>query len=121
MARKLQDRFVAGLPDVAYCVEGCAGWIEQKWLDRWPAREGTLVDVGLTAMQARWIEAWRAADGWAHVLLCVGSTQEWFLYNDADDVGPGKRSREALERRAAARGALGDLAPLLKALRDRPT
>ena len=118
-ARKVQDRFVQGLPDIVYNIEGSAGWLELKWIDRWPARAATGVDVGLTAPQAAWIRAWRDTGGTAHVLLGVGATREWLLYNDVGAVLE-KQRRPMLEGRAETRGSLDDILPLITALRDRP-
>lgn len=119
MARKVQDRFVCGLPDVVYSLMGSAGWLELKWLDDWPARAATGVDVGLTGPQAAWIRAWRDAGGTAHVLLGVGATREWLLHNDVGAV-LGKQSRASLETRAEVRGSLDNIIPLIVSLRDRP-
>lgn len=117
-ARKLQDRFVPGLPDIAYCCEGAAGWLELKWLKRWPRRVAT-VDVGLTPAQARWLQGYRDADGCAYVLLGVGETHEWLLFADVGAV-LGRVRRTMLEDRAEARGSLGDILPLARFLIDRP-
>lgn len=118
-ARKVQDRFVSGLSDVVYCVEGAAGWLELKWIDRWPRDNGT-VNMRLTPAQAAWLTAWRDAGGLgSHVLLGVRQTNEWFLFADAAACLR-RFTREQIERMAEARGSLTDLRPLVESLRDRP-
>lgn len=109
---------MAGLPDVAYCLEGQAGWLELKWIPRWPRRVATL-DLKLTPAQARWLEGYQAADGCAYVLLGVGETHEWLLFSNIGAV-LGRVRRSALEGQAVARGSLGDLLPLMRFLLDRP-
>lgn len=71
--QRIEDRFTAGVPDVAYCFRGSAGWIELKHLPAWPASRDTPVRLPkLTIEQVAFAEAWERAGGKSWVLLQVG-------------------------------------------------
>lgn len=80
-----------GTPDVNCTL----GWIEQKWLLRWPKRDGTPVLIPhYTTRQRRWLRRrWRTDRG-AWLLLQV--RHEWLLFdgeNAAEFVGRVDRAR----------------------------
>lgn len=66
----------AGTPDVN-CT---AGWIELKWVRRWPVRAATLVRIDhYTREQKRWLRKRHRAGGGAWLLLQCG--REWLLFS----------------------------------------
>lgn len=68
-----------GTPDINY-VEG---WIENKTLSRWPARETTAVRVPLFKPQQRiWLLRRCKAGGRAFLMLNVG--RDWLLFRGDD-------------------------------------
>ena len=72
---RVENALGSGTPDVAYCLNGCAGWLELKRLIAWPVRPTTPLRVPhLTAEQVLWLEAWVKARGSAWCLLQVGGT-----------------------------------------------
>lgn len=92
---KLED----GIPDINYI----NGWIECKWLRRWPKRSTTVVrlDHPLMPHQQAWLRRRRNRGGRAWVLLQVG--REWLLFDGATagDV-IGKSTRQELTQKAMA-------------------
>jgi hypothetical protein len=75
VARKIQDQWNAGLPDVAYCLKGHAGWLELKYKPR-PARASTMIKPAVSQDQRRWLQMWEEAGGVGSVLLGIG---DWWL------------------------------------------
>lgn len=82
-----------GFPDVVYCLrrpapfhaQRATGFVENKQLDSWPAKEGTAVRIpSLTRNQANWLSAWRKAGGRASLALQVGRE---YLFFDGAIVG----------------------------------
>lgn len=80
-----------GTPDVNYR----EGWIELKWLARWPARGGEVLLPHFTRQQQYFLrERWEAG-GNAYLMLQV--RREWFVFDGltaANEVG--RRSRDDL-------------------------
>lgn len=69
----------AGTPDINYI----DGWIELKWLRRWPARPDTNVRIDhFTDTQRRWLNRRWNLGGNAWLLLQVRS--EWLLFTGRD-------------------------------------
>jgi len=68
-----------GTPDINY-VEG---WIECKWLRKWPKRPSTIVklDHDLMKHQQVWLQRRKNAGGQAWVLLQCG--RDWLLFDGA--------------------------------------
>lgn len=98
-AISVENRCGLGTPDVNY-VEG---WIECKWLRKWPKRPETVVklDHELMAGQRAWIKRRAKRDGDVFVLLQCG--REWLLIEGhyaACELG--KQTREQLIESCAA-------------------
>ena len=92
-----------GTPDVNYI----EGWIELKWLRRWPAREETIVRLEhFTVQQRRFLRDRWQRGGRCWLLLQVG--REWLLFTgqDAHDY-VGQMSRGGLYRCARVRWESG--------------
>ena len=93
----------AGTPDVNYI----EGWIELKWLRRWPKKADTVVTIPhYTLGQRRWLRDRYNAGGSAWLLLQV--QQEWLLFTgrDAHDY-VGNLTRNGLYRVARVRWTRG--------------
>lgn len=72
---RIESETEAGISDVAYCINGHAGWLELKEIAGWPKRSSTKVRVpSLTLDQVIFLERWVAAGGDAYLLLQVDST-----------------------------------------------
>lgn len=69
-----------GTPDVNYVL----GWIELKWLRRWPMKETTTVQLPhFTLQQRRWLrDRWKVGADNAWLLLQV--QREWLLFTGID-------------------------------------
>jgi len=66
---RIENRAALGTPDVNHI----HGWIELKWMPKWPARKETpLVLDHFTPQQKAWLMRRCDAGGRAHVLLGVG-------------------------------------------------
>ena len=68
----------SGTPDVNYT----HGWIELKYMPKWPPRGGPLRVRHFTKEQRAWHLRRRRAGGRSFVLLKVGAT-EWLLFDGA--------------------------------------
>lgn len=119
-ARKIQDHWNRGLPDVLYALEGRVGLLELKWFKSWPVRVSTPVRLGVTLEQQHFLDCWGQASAVGHVLLGVGSTRSWFLYSPEGAKRCNGVSRADAEAASDAAGSFGDFLPLIAALRDRP-
>ena len=88
----VENRVYPGTPDVNYI----EGWVELKWLPRWPKGVGEPVRVKhFTPQQRVWLRRrWRRG-GRAYVLLQVA--QDWLLFDGATAADHlGRVSRERL-------------------------
>lgn len=63
----MENRIQTGVPDVIYCMNGKAGWIELKLVRK--IKRGDFVDVGLRSDQALWLFLWKSSGGRAFVLV----------------------------------------------------
>lgn len=87
----VENRVYPGTPDVNYI----EGWVELKWLPRWPKGQDEPVRVKhFTPQQRVWLRRrWRRG-GRAYVLLQVA--QDWLLFDGAtaaDNLGKVSRGR----------------------------
>lgn len=92
-----------GTPDVNYI----EGWIELKWMRRWPAGKGTVIRLPhFTRRQRRWLKRRWENGGATWLLLQVG--REWLLFTGpvASDL-VGFISREELYTHAYSRWTKG--------------
>lgn len=79
---RVENRVNEGTPDVNYCFNGerGEGWLELKDIERWPARDDTIVRIEhVTEVQRAWWRARRAAGGAVFVLLRVHSPHRQYL------------------------------------------
>jgi len=96
---RIESHMTGGVPDVNYT----QGWIELKFMDRWPPRGGPLRVDHFTTAQRAWHVRRRKAGGRSFVLLKVGET-EWLLFDGAvAAVLLGKSVRERLYEVCTAR------------------
>ncbi len=100
-----EDALQAGIPDLSYSGGGHHGWIELKWLEAWPKREGTIVRIPhYTKEQKHFLLTRGRAGGRCWLLLRVGGASAWHLtehilldHERAQDLGALSR-REILVR-----------------------
>lgn len=50
---RVENSISAGMPDVNYCINSVDGWIELKYVARWPIRD-RIVKVGMRGSQYAW-------------------------------------------------------------------
>lgn len=82
-----EDKYSTGIPDMDYCFNGCAGWVELKIIQAWPAKPTGNLHTALKHMtneQINWLKKRRNAGGRAFVLLKVMSTKEYLLFDGND-------------------------------------
>jgi len=73
---RVENGLDRGTPDANYT----HGWIELKYLERWPKRAETLVRLPkLTPWQCAWLKRRWAAGGLCWLIVRVG--QEWFVFS----------------------------------------
>ena len=102
-AKAIENTIGNGTPDVNYM----EGWIELKWLRRWPVHHMTVVQLPhFTLGQRRWLRNRYNKGGNAWLLLQCQA--EWLLFTgrDAHDY-VGRLTRAGLYRVARARWTRG--------------
>lgn len=67
-ARAVENRVGAGTPDVNFV----GGWLELKWMRRWPKKGGIVKIEHYTDTQRLWLARRWNAKGWTGLLLQVG-------------------------------------------------
>lgn len=97
---RIESPVSPGVPDVNYT----HGWIELKYLEKWPIRENTLVKIHhFTKQQKAWLIRRCLARGLVFLMLKVGES-EWLLFNGrtaAENIG--KCNKEQLVKLCLAR------------------
>lgn len=79
---RVENRLGKGTPDVNFV----GGWIENKAIDGWPKREGTIVKLPhYTQEQRLWQRRRVLAGGAVWVMLKVGQ-REWLLFRAEDAI-----------------------------------
>ena len=77
---RIENDVGRGTPDVNYCIAGKAGWIELKFLPKWPKRAATLVRVDhFTKEQKIFLHNYSMAGGRCFVWIQVDN--EYFLFD----------------------------------------
>ncbi len=77
LARKVQDHFHRGLPDVLFIMRGKMGMLELKRIPKRPVRSTSMIPLGFTTDQKRWLVSGRRAGGSFWGLALVEET--WYL------------------------------------------
>lgn len=97
--QRVETRIDDGIPDVNYT----GGWIELKYLPKWPRDPSAIVKIDhYTPQQRAWgLRRWRAG-GMSWLLLHVREDNSWMLFDGytAQDL-VGKARRELLDWNAA--------------------
>lgn len=76
---RIETRTKRGVPDCHYLIKGKTGWLELKYLPKWPARDTTQTTLGLMPLQVHWQNRWAAHKGRCHVLVRVGGARGGWL------------------------------------------
>lgn len=67
--QRIEDKFAKGIPDVHYCYGGESGWIELKWLAKYPKK---ITCKHFTAHQKLWLfNYWNNYHGRSWLLLRI--------------------------------------------------
>ena len=79
---RVENSISSGWPDLYYLVRGHSGWIELKYLPRWPKLATTLVRIpSLTREQTHWLGKEAQNGGRAYLLLQV--ERDYHLFDGA--------------------------------------
>ena len=96
---RIESPITPGNPDVNYTL----GWIELKYMPRWPIKGGPLRVDHYTPEQRKWALRRKKAGGRVYLLLKVGR-DEWLLFDGAVAAQIiGKYDREQLYHATLAR------------------
>jgi hypothetical protein len=69
---RVEDYLTDGRPDVEYCVDGVAGWVELKYMKKWPVRPTTPLRMAhLTVSQENWHFHYHRHGGRSYFLIQV--------------------------------------------------
>ena len=66
---RVENRVMKGMPDVHYVKDGKSGWIELKYIDKWPKAR---VTTGLKLNQCLWLKEYDEHKGQCWILIRVG-------------------------------------------------
>ena len=66
---RVENRVMKGMPDVHYIRDGKSGWIELKYMSKWPK---TRVATGLKLNQSLWLKEYDEHKGQCWILFRVG-------------------------------------------------
>jgi len=66
---RVENSCAKGMPDVHFIQGEKSGWIELKFLEKWPRDK---INSGLTLNQSMWSKEYRKAGGLSYVLLRIG-------------------------------------------------
>lgn len=81
--QRIESSNVKGIPDTCYCIRGKVGWIEYKYLEKFPHRKNTLVRLDhFTTEQRVFMHDYTMAGGKCFVFVQV--EQEYFLFDGLD-------------------------------------
>lgn len=79
MPTRIESSAGNGVPDVYYSVPGKGGWIELKYIPKWPKRPTTKVKLPLRPEQKLWIKQHGELTGRVFVLVRI--EDDFFLVN----------------------------------------
>jgi len=82
-AIRVENSVGPGTPDVNICLDGREVWVELKHVHEWPARQDTLVDIGLRPDQVTWLGRRGRAGGNVWILVQVGTDYLLFWWKFA--------------------------------------
>lgn len=82
--QRLEDKLAAGIPDTNICWRTMECWLEGKAVKGLPAKDATLVRVGLKVEQYRWLCERIDAGGCCHVWVRV-NPGGWWLFSEKTD------------------------------------
>ena len=66
---RVENKVSKGMPDIHYVNEAKSGWIELKYLPKWPKKR---ISSGLMLNQSLWLENYSKNQGQAWVLIRIG-------------------------------------------------
>jgi hypothetical protein len=67
-AYRVENKVMKGMPDVHYIKNGKSGWLELKYLDKWPKKR---ITTGLMLNQALWLYEYSKNKGSCWILVRV--------------------------------------------------
>lgn len=95
-----EDRLAKGIPDVSYALQGHCGWVELKFVPRWPRNRSDALRIPhLTIEQRLWLSKRGEHSDLVWVLLQV--EKEYLLINHRHIDLVGHVNRESLVNIAA--------------------
>ena len=87
---RVENRVMKGMPDVHYIRDGVSGWIELKYMAKWPKGR---VASGLTLNQCLWLKEYDQHKGRCWILIRIG--------RDFIGLIDGKDAKEVYDRPSA--------------------
>lgn len=116
---RIENAALTGTADLNYCLpNSSSGWIEGKYLDRWPRLSTTKIDIGIRGDQCIFLRN-RAKFGKSFILLRVEEDQTDYLFPGSCAVQlllPGMLKLEFIERCFGRAPICERLKPFLKFL-----
>lgn len=98
-----EDKYSVGIADISYAANFVDGWIELKYLPKWPKTYDLLVPIKhFTAQQKNWLVArGERGSGNVYVMLKVdGQTKSYMLFHYSVARRLGSMSRSDMEKEA---------------------
>ena len=81
-----EDKNSIGIPDISYGINGINGWIEAKYLGKWP-RSGVVKIDHYSGQQRNWLRIRGRAGGRCFLILQVDNVYMIFNHETAQSVG----------------------------------
>jgi hypothetical protein len=77
---RVENLLADGMPDVNFVTNRVEGWIELKWVEKWPVKASSVVKVGVKPGQRVWWKKRREMGSNVFVFVRIG---DWFGLFDA--------------------------------------
>ncbi len=60
-----------GIPDIFYCASNCEGWIELKYISKYPIKRSSYIHIPFHPGQMNWIKRYRELNGNMFLFLYI--------------------------------------------------
>ena len=119
-ATRHEDTYLAGIPDISYGLRKVNGWIESKYINKWPkARRGVVRFRRYTTKQRNWTIRRQKAGGHCYIILLIGKdikSREFIIFSGHLAKKLGCMSRSEMYHNCIWRGSDKELERMLQTI-----
>ena len=80
---RVENKVMKGMPDIHYIKDGQSGWIELKYIDKWPKKR---IAIGFKLNQSLWAKEYTAKGGRSWILIRAERTHIILIKGEKADV-----------------------------------